>query len=67
MNFKDVVLSSWSFQNNEGSPFGTSSVPNESATPVVIAFGATLVDCLHDPPIDVAFPEVVVVDELSQV
>lgn len=40
-------------------------MPNE--TPVVITSDATLADCVHDPPVDAAFPEVVVVDELSQV
>ena len=38
-----------------------------SVNPDVIAANASLANCVHGPPTGVAFPEVVVIDELSKV
>ena len=67
MSLKDAILSSGNLLEDNSNLAGGNSEKNVCAPPLLPASNSVSLGCVNDPPSDAAFPEVVVVDEFSQV
>lgn len=66
MNFKEGVLNPGNSKVNEALSHESNRVPGESPPSMKVVEGSFSANCSQDHPFDVACPESVVVDELSQ-